>query len=64
MTPGAYKIHRDAMGLQILIQIIPLGLPKWMRLGRSKFRWHVSGPTIEMSPRPSAVSHCVALIRR
>ena len=64
MASNACKICLRGSVFQILIQIIPLVVPK---LGsqalceRSKLWWHVSGPFLGMSPRPSARAQCVAL---
>ena len=66
MAPGACKIRRGCIVLQVPIQVIPLGVPKrgsHPHRGRSKLWWHVSGPSLGMSPRPSATAHCIALVR-
>ena len=67
MASGACKIRLGNNVLQVLIQIIPLGVPKWgshpLR-GRSKLWLHVFWPSLETNVRSSAIDHCVALVRR
>ena len=49
------------------IQIIPLGVPKrgnYPFRGGSKLWWQVSGPSLGMNPRSSALAQWVALDRR
>ena len=33
-------------------------------LGGTKFRCHFCGPFLRVTPRPSTIAHCVALVRR
>ena len=60
MAPGACKIRRGCNVLQVPVQIILLGVP---RRGShplhdgSKLRWHASGSSFGMNPRPSAIAH-------
>ena len=66
MAPGACKIRHGCNVLQVPIQIILLGIPKrenHLLRGGSKLWWHVSGPTVGISHRPSAVVHCISLVR-
>ena len=60
MAPGACKIVVGAMSSKFPFEIIPLMGPKWgihpFRDG-SKLRWNVSGSSIGMKPRPSAIVH-------
>ena len=61
-APSACKICRGSDVLQVLMQIIPLGVPKQEShplRGRSKLLWHVSGTSLGMSPRPWALAHCI-----
>ena len=67
MAPGVYEIGRGYNVLQVPIQIIPLAVPKRGRpplCDGSKLRRHASGQSLGMCPRPSAIAHCVALVRR
>ena len=67
VTPSACKILRGCNVLQVPIQNytsegMKAGEPS--PRGGSKLGWHVSGPSLGMSLRPSAIAHCVALVRR
>ena len=60
MAPDACKIRSGCNVLEVPIQIIPLGVPKWgshLLRGGSKLRWHVSGSSFGMNPRPPAIVH-------
>ena len=59
MAPGSYKIRRGCNVLQVLIQIIPLGVPKrgsHPYRGGSKLWSHVFGPSLGMSARLLALA--------
>ena len=56
-----------AMSSKFPLKIILTWVSKWRNhplSGGSKLWWHVSGLFLEMSPRPSAAAHSVALVRR
>ena len=60
MAPNACKICCGCNVLQVPIQIIPLGIPKLgnhLLRGGSKLRWHVSGSSFGLTPRPSAIAY-------
>ena len=67
MEPGEGKIRFGCNVLQVPITSIPLGVSIWgnhLVRGWSKLWWHDSGPSLGMSPRPSAIVRCVALVQR
>ena len=58
-SPGACKIRRGCNVFQVPIQMIPLGETKRRShffSGGSKLRWHVSGSSFGMNPKPSAIA--------
>ena len=60
MAPGVCKISCVCNVLQVPFQFIPLGVPKRGNhplRGESKLRWHTSGSSFMMNPRPSATAH-------
>ena len=62
---GACKIRRGGNVFQVAIQNCTSEIPK--RRSHSlrswpKLWWHVSGISFEMSPRSSAIAHCIAVV--
>ena len=65
MTLGAWKIRIGCNILKVPIQIITSGeRVSYFLHGESKLWWHVSGSSLGIRPRPSAIALCVTLIRR
>ena len=57
---GERKNGRGCNVIQVTVQVMPLLVPKrgsHPLCGSSKLWWHVSGPSLAMSPRSSAIAH-------